>query len=668
MSISAFRRFAQLSILFLAFSVFASTAVFAQRVSTIAGALVGDGGPATSSAMTLPQYAAVDTEGNIYISDYYQCRLRKVDLQGNISTIAGTGICGYSGDGGLATHAQMFWPEGVAVDGEGNVFFADFANDRIRVITPAGKITTVAGSGSYGFCGDGGPATQACLAQPTAVAVVNSRNGEILVIADTYNQRIRQVVLKTGIITTMAGNGNQGYGGDGGPATQASLNQPGGVAVQVASRSLWISDSWNSSIRRVDLTTGIITTFLGDGQCDEICLPEGISVDAAGNLYVPEGGNTVLEVEYPSGVSVLKAGGTGIGFWGDGGPATSAGLNAPWDAVVDPAGDIFIADSENNRVRKVDPSGNITTFAGGAVGDGGNSVDSNLNFPMGLAFDEHGNLFIADTWNNRVRKVSKNGTIATIAGTGLTGYSGDGGPASQADLNEPLGVAVDPTGNIYIADYGNFALRKIDTEGTITTLATEVFLNSLVTDPSGNIYASDDAFCVVWKFTPSGQASIVAGTEYNCGYNSDNIPATQAELSFPEGLAFGAGNLYISDMGNSRVRMVDLQGIIHTVAGDGNPGFSGDGGLAIDAMINGNQGIGIDKNNNLYIADAYNTRIRVVNSSGIINTYAGTYGAGYNGNNLPALDTTMEPFPLAVNASGIVVYGDVGSYLVRAVH
>jgi len=255
--------------------------------------------------------------------------------------------------------------------------------------------------------------------------------------------------------------------------------------------------------------------------------------------------------------------------------------------------------------------------------------------------------------------------VSTIAGA----LVGDGGPASQADLNEPLGVAVDPTGNIYIADYGNFALRKIDTEGTITTLATEVFLNSLVTDPSGNIYASDDAFCVVWKFTPSGQASIVAGMEYNCGYNSDNIPATQAELSFPEGLAFdGAGNLYISDMGNSRVRMVDLQGIIHTVAGDGNPGFSGDGGLAIDAMINGNQGIGIDKNNNLYIADAYNTRIRVVNSSGIISTYAGTYGAGYNGNNLPASETDMEPFPLAVNSSGVVVYGDVSTYLVRAVH
>ncbi len=640
----------------------------AQKVSTVAGALVGDGGPATSAALTLPQYAAVDAKGNIYIGDYYQCRIRKVDVQGDITTIAGTGICGYSGDGGLATHAQIFWPEGVAVDGEGNVIFADFVNNRIRVITPAGKITTVAGNGSYGFCGDGGLATEACLAQPTAVAVANSRNGEVLLIADTYNQRIRQVSSRTGIITTVAGNGTQGYSGDGGLATDASLNQPQGIAVHTNSRSLWIPDSWNSSIRRVDLNTGIITTFIGDGQCDAICLTEGISVDAAGNLYVAEGGNTVLEVEYPSGTSMVKAGGTGIGFWGDGGPATSAGLNGPWDPVVDPAGDIFIADSQNNRVRKVDTSGTITTVAAGAVGDGEKSANSNLSFPMGLAFDKGGNLYIADTWNNRVRKVSKNGTISTIAGTGLTGYSGDGGPASQATLNEPVGVAVDPTGNVFIADYGNFVLRKIDTKGTIATFASDVFLNSLVADGSGNVYGSDGS-CVVWKFTPAGQASIVAGVQYNCGYNSDNIPATEAELSFPEGLAFDiAGHLYISDMGNSRVRMVDLQGIIHTVAGDGNPGFSGDGGLAIDAMIFGNQGIGVDKNNNLYIADAYNTRIRVVNSSGIINTYAGTYGAGYNGNNLPALETDMEPFPLTVSPAGVVVYGDVSTYLVRAVH
>jgi trimeric autotransporter adhesin len=668
MSLSITPKLARISFLALFSSVLALS-LHAQIVSTVAGGLVGDGGPATSAALSFAQYAAVDGAGNIYIGDTYHCRIRKVDIHGNISTIAGTGICGYSGDGGLATHAQIFWPGGIVADGAGNIFFADSVNERIRVITPSGKITTVAGNGSYGFCGDGGPAKQACFQFPSAITVVQSPKGEVLVIADTYNQRIREVLLKTGTIKTVAGNGTPGYSGDGGPAIQASMNSPQGVAVDLASKSLWISDTFNGAIRRVDLRTGIISSFVGDGTCQQICVPAGLSIDSAGSLYVAADGNAVLKIEYPSGKTTIEAGGTQIGFWGDGGPATSAGLNVPWDAVVDSAGDVFIADSENNRIRKVDTSGIITTVAGGAVGDGGKSVNSGLDDTMGLAFDKNGNLYIADTWDNRIRKITRNGTISTIAGTGLTGYSGDGGPASQATLNEPVGVAADLSGNVYFSDYGNSALRKIDTKGTITTLASTVFLNSLLADGAGNIYASDQSACVIWKFTPDGQASIIAGVRYNCGYNSDDIPAAQAYLFIPAGIAFdAAGNLYISDSQNYRVRMVDQQGIIHTVAGNGIPGFSGDGGLATDATLAFPQGIGVDKNNNLYVADAYNTRIRVVNNSGIINTYAGNYGGGYNGNNLPALDTTMEPFPLTVSPDGIVVYGDVTTNLVRAVH
>jgi sugar lactone lactonase YvrE len=661
-------KFARISFLVIFTLVFALS-VHAQIISTVAGGLLGDGGPATSAALSFAQYAALDSAGNIYIDDAYHCRIRKVDINGNISNFAGTGICGYSGDGGLATHAQIFWPGGIVADGAGNIFFADSANLRVRVITPAGKITTVAGSGSYGFCGDGGPARQACLEYPSAVAVTQSPEGEVLVIADTYNQRIREVSLKTGTIKTVAGDGTPGYSGDGGPAIQASLNSPQGVAIDLASKSLWISDSFNAAVRRVDLQTGIISSFVGDGTCQQICLPVGLSLDGAGNLYVAADGNAVLKIEYPSGNTTIEAGGTQLGFWGDGGAATSAGLNLPWDAALDAAGDIFIADSKNNRIRKVDTSGIITTVAGGAVGDGGKSVDSALDDTNGLAFGKNGDLYVADTWNNRIRRITKNEAISTIAGTGLTGYSGDGGPASQATLNEPLGVAADPSGNVYVADYGNFALRKIDAKGTITTFASNVFLSSLLADGAGNIYASDQSSCVIWKFTPSGQSSIIAGVQYNCGYNADGIPATQAYLSSPAGIAFdAAGDLYISDSQNYRIRMVDQKGIIHTVAGNGNPGFSGDGGPAIDATLNFPQGIGVDKQNNLYIADAYNTCIRVVNSSGVINTYAGGIGGGYNGNNLPALDTTMEPFPLTVSPDGIVLYGDITSNLVRAVH
>ncbi|HYA24983.1 MAG TPA: hypothetical protein VEF05_12525, partial [Terriglobales bacterium] len=365
--------------------IFLSSSGLAQRVFTVAGAYVGDGKPATSASLSWPLYATIDARGNIYISDNIHCRLRRIDTQGKISTVAGTGICGFSGENGPATEAQIYFPEGVVVDGHGNMFFSDFGNSRVREITSMGTILTVAGNGTFGFCGDGGPATQACVS-PTAITVAPSPAGEVLYIADTYDNRIRAVVLSTGIINTVAGNGTAGYSGDGGPATQASLNRPQGVAAHGS--SFWISDSGNSSIRRVDLNTGIITTLIGDGSCGAtLCFTEGISADSAGDLYVASAVGTVFEVEVPSGTVVMKAGSQQVGFSGDGGPALQALFNQPWDAVTDANGNILVVDSLNNRLRKVDTSGNISTIAGGYVGDGGSSIASSLNWAQGLAFD-----------------------------------------------------------------------------------------------------------------------------------------------------------------------------------------------------------------------------------------------------------------------------------------
>lgn len=638
-------------------------------VNTVAGAYVGDGGPATSAALTFPQYAAADGQGNLYIADQYHCRLRRVDALGNISTVAGTGICGFAGDGGFATKAQIYWPAGIAIDSHGNIFFSDEINSRIRVINASGKITTVAG-GAYGFCGDGGPAKQACLNIPTALAVAEGQSGASLYIADTYNNRIRMVNLVTGIITTVAGNGTRGYSGDGGAAIDASISSPKGLAVNTSSHTLWISDTSNSAIRSVDTTTGIITTFFGNGSCGiTLCFPQGIALDSSGNLYVSAIGNgIVLEVQVPSGVAITKAGNGGQGFGGDGGLAVSALLNAAQDVFLDSSGNLLIVDSLNDRVRKVDASGIISTIAGGGVGDGGRSTLSAVNWAQGIAFDKTGNLYIADTWNNRVRMVTPAGVISTIAGTGVSGSSGDGGAATQAQLNEPTAVVADGLGNIYVADYGNFSLRKISATGIISTIASNVFLNALAVDSSGNIYGSNLAFCVIQKFTPNGQSSIVAGVEFQCGYNGDGIPATQAEIFLPEGLALDSqGNLYFSDMGNNRVRKVDPFGIISTVAGNGNCSFSGDGGPANQATVCGPQGVGVDHSGNLFVADGYNGRIRIVNTALIINTYAGHGGGGYNGNGLTALKTDMEPFPLAVDPQGFVYYGDVLSYLIRRI-
>jgi sugar lactone lactonase YvrE len=621
-------------------------------------------------AFASPQYAAIDNQGNLYVSDEVHCRIRKINKSGIISTVAGTGICGFAGDGGPAAKAQIYFPTGLATDSHGNVFVSDPINSRVRMIEASGMIHTVAGSGVWGFCGDGGRAKQACLAYPTALAVVEGQNFETLYIADSYNNRIRQVNLRAGTITTAAGNGTIGYSGDGGPATSASLNTPQGLAFSAQSHTLWISDTYNSAIRAVDSNTGIITTFYGNGNCTSaLCFPEGISIDASGNLYVPADGNgVVLEIEVPSGISIVKAGTGGQGFTGDGGPATSALVNVPQDVVVDANGNLVIVDTLNARIRRVDPAGIISTIAGGYVADGGKPSFSTTNGAQGLALDNSGNLYIADTWNNRIRKLTPAGTISTIAGTGVSGYAGDGGDATQAELYEPLAVAVDAQKNIYVADYSNFAIRKINVAGSINTFASNVFINALAVDASGNLYGSDFAFCVIRKFTPDGQSSIVAGMSSNCGYNGDGIGATQAEISFPQGLVVdAAGNLYFSDQGNNRVRKVDQQGIINTVAGNGSCGYSGDGGPASQAQLCGPQGVGIDSKQRLFIADAYNGRIRTVNRSGIIGTYAGAGGGGYNGNGLPTESVNMEPFALTVSPLGTVYYGDIESDLIRVI-
>ena len=330
-----------------------------------------------------------------------------------IKTVAGNGTYGFSGDGGLAVNAG-FQPSGLAVDSAGNIYIADAGDDRIRKVDTNGIITTVAGNGANGFSGDGGPATNARLYLPWGVAVDIAGN---IYIADYGNHRIRKVDT-TGIITTVAGNGTRGHSGDGGPATNASLYNPMGVAVDSAG-NIYIADYGNHKIRKVD-TSGIITTVAGNG------------------IY---------------------------GFSGDGGPAMNASLYFAWRVAVDDSGNIYIADSGNHRIRKVDTTGIITTVAGngtsGFSGDGGPATDAGLNKVAHVAVDSVGNIFIADRFAHRIRKVDTNGIITTVAGNGTNTFSGDGGSATDASLNSPSDIEVDSSGNIFIADNYNYRIRKV---------------------------------------------------------------------------------------------------------------------------------------------------------------------------------------------------------------
>jgi uncharacterized protein YjiK len=546
----------------------------------------GDDGPATAAQLNAPYGVALDVGGNLYIADTENHRVRKVwASSGVITTVAGTGASGYKGDGGPATAAQLNAPRGIAVDAGGNLYIADTFNHRVRkvwarggtistaMLALGGTISTVAGTGSAGYSGDGGSAVAAQLASPNGVALdaignlyiadtdndrvreVRAGSGIIvtaqadplsspagvaldadntLYIADTYNNRVR--ALRSGSLAIVAGNGSASYSGDGGPATTAQLYNPRGVATDAAG-NLYVADSDNNRVREVQAGSGIITTVAGtgtrgysgdNGPANAAALnhPLSVALDSLGNLYIVDSFNQRVREVHAADGTITTVAGTGIsGFSGDGGPANVAQLNYPSGIAVDAGNNVYIADSNNSRVRKVWASnGTITTVAGIGTysfgGDGGPATSAQLNFPMAVATDDIGNLYIADSGNYRVRKVlAGSGTITTVAGTGTSGYSGDGGPAASAQLNYPMAVATDDIGNLYIADSGNNVVREVQAS------------NAIIATVAGD------------------------GT---AGYGGNGGPATAAQLHTPAGVALDVtGNLYIADEVNYRVRKVD---------------------------------------------------------------------------------------------------------------
>ena len=634
---------------------------------------------------------AVDGAGNLYIADFNNHRIRKVNSAGVISTVAGTGTAGFSGDGGAATAAQLRNPQDVALDAAGNLYIVDTGDHRIRKVNSAGVISTVAGSGAQGFSGDGGAATAAQLNQPRGVALDGAGN---LYIADWANHRIRKVDVSSGNISTVAGTGTAGFSGDGGAATSAQLDNPYGVAVDGAS-NLYIADENNNRIRKVNSSGNISTVagtgtagFSGDGGAAtsaQLDNPYVVALDGAGNLYIADGGNHRIRKVNSAGVISTVAGSGAQGFGGDGGAATAALLNFPIDVAPDALGNLYIAEWVNNRIRKVDSDGNITTVAG----------REQLNEPRGVAPDGAGNLYIADTDNHRIHKVDSAGVISTVAGSGTAGFSGDGGAAVSAQLDNPSDVAPDGAGNLYIADVVNQRIRKVDSAGVISTVAgsgtagfsgdggaaTAAQLDGptdVALDGAGNLYISDGLNHRIRKVDSSGNISTVAGTGTQ-GYGGDGGAATAAQLDTPADVALdGAGNLYIVDNNNHRIRKVDSAGNISTVAGTGTAGFSGDGGAAMAALLNHPVGVALDALGNLYIADQLNHRIRKIAtvpgfsagilSTGVITTVAGDGAQGYGGDGGAAVAAQLNlPVGVALDGAGNLYIADRSNNRIRKV-
>ena len=635
----------------------------AQRIATAAGGFVNDGAVATSAALAAPQNVAFDSAGNMYISDTTNQRVRMVAVGTNIiSTFAGTGFAGSRHtEGHPANQAAIRNPRGIVVDSAGNVYFSDSGNQKVKMVDTTGILHTFAGNGTAGYKGDGGPANKAELNQPGGLAIDAAGN---IYIADTFNNVIR-MVNTSGIISTLAGNGKEGFSGDGGPATSAELDRPRGVYLD-SSLNMYIADTNNRVIREV--VSGTINTIAGNGQLS--CNGDGGPATAAsignprdvlvsnGILYISNGGcDHIRDVNLTSGIINTFAG-TKLGYDGEGHPPLSAEFSTPTGLGLDPGGNIIVVDSGNNRVRQITKT--VNTIAGGYTGDGGPSTKSALNDPQNIVFDKNRNMFIVEGLGNRVRKVTSGGTISTFAGTGVTGMGGNGGPATSATLNNPLGVAVDTKANVYIADNGNDVIRVVNKAGTISIFAQSTTfgsLASLATDSANNVYAADQGACVIWKVTPQAVITAIAGEINNCGYGGDGGPATSALLNAPYGVALdSAGNLYIGDTGNNRVRMVNTSGTISTVAGNGTCGYTGNGGSATAAEICTPLGVQVDSSGNLYIADWRNAVFREV-SGGIITTFAGTGMSGYNHDGELAINANIDgPAAIAIKPTTNVPY------------
>lgn len=712
-------------------------------ISTVAGGgspLIGDGSPATSAWFNTPQAVTVDAVDNVYIADSQNHRIRKVDAgTGLISTIAGTGVAGYGGDGGPAVNALLNSPRGVAVDSAGNVIFSDTNNHRIRLITPGGTVTTVAGSGMQGFLGDGGLATAARLNEPYGIAMDDN---DVIYFADRGNNRIRKFTVG-GNISTVGGDGTAAYGGDGGLAINASLQGPRDVCVDRDGRFGFdtvfglqqgkLKDKQNATqiVLTENGTATEITAYIKSKANNDVRYaiytdlagePDALLVETAATT-APNGTGWFTITVPPTVIAPgiywlalsLDANSQKYQYDAAGGQtrenanaAVTNGYNANWGVatasttrrmaiyatLTTATTTIYVADTGNHRIREFLEGGNIATVAGTGVGgfggDGGAATVAQLDEPLAVSVNGADDLFIADEQNHRIRMVDyATGNISTFGGAGTIGYSGDGGAATAAEMYEPRGVFVDRSGNVYLGDSRNHVVRVIDgSTGVITlvagtprdsgvedgVLATSVFLNTIedvAIDDAGNLFIAATAQSRVRRVdVGTGLISTIIGS----GFEFAPAAATDdVMLLDPRSVAVDTdGNVYVadSDPANSRVVQYTVADSTYaTVAGTGQMGFSGDIGPAAEAQINQPRGIAIDVDDNIYIADTLNHRIRRVDAgTSNIATIAGTGVAGYSGDGASATAAQLNtPERIAVDTAGNVYLTDTNNHRIRRV-
>ena len=674
--------------------------------NTLAGGLYVPGivdAAGAAAQFVSPAGIAIDTSGNLYVADEEADVILKITPGGAVTTLAGTSLVSGHADG-TGTAATFHGPNGVAVDGQGNVYVADTNNYTIRMITPAGVVSTFAGTAGVSGSNDGtGPAAQFSL--PLGLTIDGSGN---LYVVDGLGNSIRKITTPGAIVTTFAG-GN--LGSTDGTGTAARFRSPAGITID-GSGNLYVSDQGNNTIRRITTPGAVVSTLAGtagirgtaDGTAGaaQFYLPAGLTVDTSGNVWVSDSGNYTIRKITSGGVVTTAAGVPGLPGFVDG-TGTAAlfdlytqgqGGTALPSLAADANGNIYVSDNNNSTIRKIVASTAVVTTLAGTPGEGnsdGSGSSAHFNLPAGMAVDGSGNIYVADLDNYTIRKITPQGAVTTLAGTPGAAGSADG-TGSAARFYLPYALAVDGSGNVYVADTGNNTIRKITPGGVVTTFAgtpptkypatgghqdgAAALFNEplgIAVDSSGSVYVSEDQNFDIRMITPAGVTSTLAGTAGDVGSTDGTGPA--AQFNQPAGIAVDTkGNLYVADRGNGTIRKIVIStAVVSTIAG--KAGIEGNAdGTGSAAQFFAPIGVAVDSNQNVYVADSGNNTIRMVAAgTNAVTTLAGTPPAVYtqpparggyaNGTGAAAL--FYSPYYLAVDASANLYVSDTGNDVIR---
>lgn len=662
-----YRLLARCSMLLFALSAALGQDTF--RWSNLAGSVGGAGdleGTGSAARLNSPTSTAVDAAGNVYVADEYNHIIRKITSAGVMTTLAGAAGIGGSADG-TGTEARFFYPKGVAVDGSGNVYVADADNFTVRKITPAGVVTTLAGMANQQGSADGA-GSAARFSDVSGVAV--DGNGNVYV-SDRSNYTVRKIT-SDGVVSTFAGSAGNPGSIDASTGSVARFKNPYAVAVD-GSGNVYVTDTLSYSIRKITPGGAVSTLPVSRsfyGFYSGVFF--GVAVDGSGNVYASLG-NSIFEIT-AAGQEIDLAGEEDTSGWMDD-FGFNARFNFPTGLSVDGSGNVFVADTGNHTIRKISGGGQVSTFAGLAGGFPGSTDDTGaaarFNRPSGVAVDSLGNAYVADTINYTIRKITAAGAVSTLAGSPLMPGLVDG-VGTAARFYVPAGVAVDANGVVYVADTGNHVIRKITGDGTVSTLAgggrdgtadgtgaAARFSGpgGISLDPSGLfLYVADTGNCTIRKVaTDTGEATTLAGLP--AGGGSADGTGTGARFFLPQGVyASGGGEVWVADTGNHLIRKVTAQGVVTTVAGKVQTAFGQNYGGYADGTGEAalfDRPTGITRGRSLfYVTDAGSQTIRALTQAGVVTTAAGVAYAGGNQGGTGSVARFNNPAGIAASSEG----------------